>query len=332
MKKLSIILIMVFGSYLSKAQDFDIFLEGGAADANRLLENYFSPVFKGFGYGMNGGWVNTAKPHKTLGIDLTVTANLARVPDADLLFNFANSDYTNVRLQSGTNADLPTFFGPKTDPDDLPVLVFNPDTEDEIRFTPPQGRDIEENYRLNAVPVPMAQLGIGLIKNTDIKIRWTPEVDLDGGGAFKLIGFGIMHDIKQWIPGLKLVPFDLSAFIGYTDMSTEVFLNNDPNNVQKGTFDVDGLVVQAMVSKKFSILTLYGGLGFNRANTTFKILGDFDTQGADLPTDPINFDFSTSSPRATVGLRLKLAILTLHADYTVQEYNLITGGVGLSIR
>ncbi|MGB3466850.1 MAG: DUF6588 family protein, partial [Cyclobacteriaceae bacterium] len=316
MKKLLIVFIFIFGSYASNAQDFDIFLEAGADDANQLLENYFSPVFKGFGYGLNGGWVNTAKPHKTLGIDLTVTANLARVPDADLLFNFANSDYSNVRLQSGTNADLPTFFGPTTDPDDLPVLVFNPDTENEVRFTPPQGLDIEENYRLNAVPVPMAQIGIGIVKNTDLKIRWTPEVDLDGEGTFKLIGFGIMHDIKQWIPGLKLVPIDLSAFVGYTSMSTEVFLNDDPRNEQKGVFDVNGLVIQGMVSKKFSILTVYGGLGFNSATTNFQILGDFDTEGVDLPTDPIDFKFNTTSPRATVGLRLKLAVLTIHADYT----------------
>lgn len=332
MKKIYIILIFIFGSFASQAQDFDIFLEAGARDANVLLENYFSPVFQGFGYGLNGGWVNTAKPHKTLGFDLTVTANLARVPDADLFFNFSNSDYSNVQLASGTNADLPTFFGPTTDPDDLPELVFNAGTEDEVRFTPPQGLDIESQFALNAVPVPMAQLGIGIVKNTDIKIRWTPEVDLDGSGTFKLIGFGVLHDVKQWIPGLKLVPIDLSAFVGYTSMTTEVIINDDPNNIQKGVFDVNGLVVQGMISKQLSILTVYGGVGFNTSTTSLSILGDFDTEGVDLPTDPIDFDFNTSSPRATVGIRLKLAVLTLHADYTLQKYNLITAGVGLSVR
>lgn len=333
MKKLYFILALTVASFSVKAQDFDIFLEAGAEDANTLLENYFTPVFQGFGYGLNGGWLNTAKPHKSLGFDLTITANLARVPDDDLFFTFNNADYSAVQLRNGTSVELPTFFGPTTDPDLLPELVVNQGTEDEFRFTPPQGLDIEEQFRLNAVPVPMAQLGIGLFKNTELKIRWTPEVDLDGDGTFKLLGFGVLHDVKQWIPGLKLTPIDISAFVGYTSMTSEFIIDDsDPSNIQQGVFDVNGLVIQGMVSKQFSILTLYGGVGFNSANTNFKLEGDYDREGLDLPTDPIDFEFSTSSPRLTAGLRLKLAIFTLHADYTLQEYNLITAGFGISIR
>lgn len=333
MKKLYIIFVFVFGSFMTQAQDFDLYLEAGASDANKLLENYFAPAFKGFGYALNGGWLNTAKPHKSLGFDITVSTSLARVPDKDLLFSFVNSDYSNIQLRSGSSADLPTFFGPRTDPDQLPELVINPGTDDEFRFTAPQGFDIEEEFQLNAVPAVMGQLGIGLFKNTELKIRWTPELDIDDeGSTFKLIGFGVLHDVKQWIPGLKLAPIDLSAFVGYTKMTTEYVIDANPSNLQKGVFDVNGLVIQAMVSKQLSILTVYGGIGFNSATTNLSLLGDYDTGTIDLPTDPIDFNFSTSSPRATVGLRLKLAILTLHADYTLQEYNLITAGVGLSVR
>ena len=176
----------------------------------------------------------------------------------------------------------------------------------------------------------MAQLGIGIYKNTDVKIRWTPEIDLDGSGTFKLIGFGVLHDVKQWIPGLKLVPIEISAFAGYTNMKTEFFIDEDAG--QRAELNVDALVIQGLVSKKFSILTVYGGLGYSRANTNFGLLGDFDIEGVDLPTDPINFDFKASSLRATAGLRIKLAILTIHGDYTLQEYNTLTVGVGFSVR
>ena len=333
MKKIYIVIVFVLTSLTVKAQDFDIFLEAGAADANTLLENYFAPVFKGLGYGLNGGWVNTARPHKPLGFDLTVSATLARVPDDDLLFSFLNSEYSNVQLRSGNEAQLPTFFGPTVDPDLSPELVFNPGTPEEIRFTPPQGFDIESEFQLNAVPVPMAQLGLGIFKNTEVKVRFTPEVDLDGNGTFKLLGFGVLHDVKQWIPGLKLTPVDISLFAGYTNMTTELVIDDsNPSNVQQAVLDVNGLVIQGMISKKLSILTLYGGVGYNTANTNFVMEGDYDIEGVDLPTDPIDFEFSTSSPRLTAGLRLKLAIFTLHADYTLQEYSLITAGFGLSVR
>ena len=50
-------------------------------------------------------------------------------------------------------------------------------------------------------------------------------------------------------------------------------------------------------------------------------------------SDPISLDFdSGSSPRINAGLRLKLLILTLHAEYAIQKYNTLTLGVGISIR
>ena len=48
--------------------------------------------------------------------------------------------------------------------------------------------------------------------------------------------------------------------------------------------------------------------------------------------DPINLDIDDNGLRFTAGLRLKLAIVTLHADYTFQKYNLLSVGFGFSVR
>ncbi|NQZ77234.1 MAG: hypothetical protein HRT61_14205 [Ekhidna sp.] len=70
MKKHLIVILLAIAPYLGKAQvDFGTFLEASAEDANTLLENYLRPAFLGFGYGINSGWYNTAKPHKLLGFD-----------------------------------------------------------------------------------------------------------------------------------------------------------------------------------------------------------------------------------------------------------------------
>jgi hypothetical protein len=48
--------------------------------------------------------------------------------------------------------------------------------------------------------------------------------------------------------------------------------------------------------------------------------------------DPIDMKYSASGPRVGAGFRLKLAVFTLHADYTLQKYNALTVGFGINVR
>ena len=52
-------------------------------------------------------------------------------------------------------------------------------------------------------------------------------------------------------------------------------------------------------------------------------------KGSDFPNMDIkNF----SGMRANIGFRIKLAVITIHADYTRAQYNVLTAGLGVSIR
>jgi len=325
--------------------DFDQVLKAGAEDANTFLGEYISPFAKGFGYGMASGWYNTAKTHKSLGFDLTVTANLAKTPQKDLLFNFIGSDqtgsqYNNLRLVGGGSANLPTIFGGETS-EQLETSYTESfggrDYTVEQTFDAPPGIDVEEfgGY----VPVPMVQLGLGLVKNTDLKIRYIPtQKSEEDGYEVGLIGFGIMHDFKQWIPGLKQIPIDMSVFVGYTKLSTDFDLSgSDITDDGTASYDVNALTYQVLVSKKLSVLTFYAGLGFNSVSSNLEMLGTYEIETDDplfplVLEDPVHQNFDSSGARATLGMRLKLAILTIHGDYTIQEYNTVSLGVGLSIR
>ncbi|MEO1051680.1 MAG: DUF6588 family protein [Bacteroidota bacterium] len=331
------LLLLCTVSFSVKAQDdFDQFLEAGVEDANVLLQAYMEPLVDGVQFGISNGWYNTAKPHKPFGIDITVTASAAFVPDEDLFYNFADLNLTNVRLLNPSDGELPTFFG--TD-DESRTPEFELVDQPGITFEGPLGINLEDEIGFTAIPVPMAQVGIGIFKNTDLKVRFIPEINFgtEDEASFKMIGFGIMHDIKQHIPGLKLLPFDLSVFAGYTDVTTEIDLSGDLTNqgfTQVGVYDINSFTFQGIISKKFSVLTLYGAVGFNTVRTNLKLLGeyDIDDDGAVDLVDPIDLDFSAGGPRLTGGLRLKLAILTIHGDYTLQEYNTLTVGIGLSVR
>ncbi len=319
---------------LTKAQglDFDSFLEGGVEDANLLLESYLQPAFEGFGYGMNSGWYNTAKPHKFLGFDISASLSMARVPDSRQFFTLPTG-LTNVSLTNPNDTrKLPTIFGPNLGADDLPELRFTNNTGEElIRISAPTGLGIDEgDIPWNAVPVPMAQLGIGLFKGTEVKLRYIPEQDFDGDGNIKMFGIGVMHDIKQYLPGEKLLPFDLSVFGGYTSLTSQVFVDDD-NKDQFAEFSASSWTVQGVVSKKILFLTVFGGLGYTNYDVDFSLKGSYTTETETL-VDPINFNFANNGLRTNVGVRLKLLFLTVTGEYALQEYNTITAGVGISIR
>jgi len=313
--------------------DFDRFLEAGQEDANKLLESYFEPFFIGMGSNVNSGWINTAKPHKLLGFDLTVTASASFIPTDAEFFTFNNSDFQNVKLSEGSSDELPTMMGPNLAADDIPELTYFNDGEEVVRSTAPTGLGIEDEIGFNAVPIVMPQLGIGLFKNTELKFRFVPETtieDDDGDGKIKMLGFGVLHDVKQWIPGIKLLPFDLSLFAGYTTLDVEVPLDEDfPDRI--GTLELDALNIEAIVSKKFSVLTAYASLGYSNFSNNVSLLGTYETE-SEVFTNPIDLDFSSSSFKGKLGLRVKLLILTIQADYTIQEYNTFSTGVGISFR
>lgn len=317
------------------AQDeVDKFLEEGVEDGRKLIGAYISPFMKSVSLSLNQGWYNTAKPHKIAGVDLTITVNAMTIPYNEFSFNPAKLGLTRVELASSSPGypNAPTLVGN----DDAPV--FQEKNVPANNFEGPPGLNIKEDFKTNKVPVPIAHLGFGLPKNTDLKIRFVPTIDLDDT-SIKLFGIGIMHDVKQWIPGIKLLPFDLSGFVGYTRFQLQTKLDPDvaANADQKGVFTMSATTIQGVISKKFSVVTFYGGLGYNIAKSNIALKGSYDINDDGDKTDqfeknPIDLQFAASGLRGTAGMRLKLAVFTFHADYTLQKYKCLTVGFGISVR
>jgi len=122
MKKIILsISILLFG-FQSKSQVIE-------ADAANFLEAYFSPIGESFGAGLNNGWYNTAKPHKLLGFDITLTLNGVSVPnemqhfDPNTIPNFS-SDETTV---------TPTILGN----DEGATITYNNPNSNPVEFTMP---------------------------------------------------------------------------------------------------------------------------------------------------------------------------------------------------
>jgi hypothetical protein len=339
----------LLGANMSQAQDLaDMteFLKAGSEDASVYMGKYLEPVFTGFGYGVASGWYNTAKAHKPLGFDLTFSMSLAKAPDNELFFDIIESDYNNVTLVDPTQPSTSTLFGDNTTAL-ISTSYTDPETNTQIdaQFETAAGLNLDDSYN-GYVPTPMIQLGIGLIKNTDLKVRWMPTIknkdDYGNESTVSMFGFGLMHDFKQWIPGIKHIPVDMALFVGYNRINGKAGLNTNGDVVagenQSGEFGINSWTYQLLVSKKLSVLTVYGGLGYNNTNTNLKLLGTYEigtvpaTNEPIILTNPIDSEYLSGGMRGTLGLRLKLAVITIHTDYTFQRYNTLTAGIGVSIR
>ncbi len=341
--KILAVTLLMAGAQTTFAQgDLGEILRGSQADAKYLAEGYISPFLRTYAAGINQGWYNTAKPHKIGGIDFTLSAAMVTIPGADRTYTVDNSRLNNIYLKNTNNGggsipaangtgSVPTVFGKNPAPT---YESKNPTTDTPIPgtdFNGPQGTDVFDDYLNGRVPVPVFNAGIGLPKGFELKVRWTPEIDF-GDGQVKMLGFGVMHDIKQYIPGIKMLPFDLSAMLAYSKMDINVAFNND--GTQRGEFTVQGTSVQAIISKKISVVTPYAAVGFGTGTSSLNVKGqyDLDGNGSAETTDPVSVEEKVVSPRMTAGLRLKLLVLTIHADYTLQKYSTLTVGLGLSVR
>lgn len=338
-----------------KAQD-DVgsLISSNIEDSKVLFKGYFEPFGKAFGSALNGGWYNTARPHKLGRFDFGLNTSIVNIPTADQSFIVQN--LSNIRLVNPNDNVSPTIFGSDTEGPALEVFVENPVDGTEYvvgEVNMPQGSGI------NTLPVPIPQLAIGLPQGTEIMLRYLPTISApndDVEAKLDFWGVGFKHSLKQWIN--EDMPFDLSIMAGYTRLSLLTELEilpdenarpsdaslDDPNfyNNQQLEYDVSAFTTNLIISKKLSILTLYGSIGMGQANTSLRLKGNFpvtvaEANGGNVETvimdfvDPI--DISTgdvSGVRTSVGMRLKLLILTIHADYTIAEYNMFTAGVGFN--
>jgi hypothetical protein len=342
MKKL-ILLFLLLTPFLGKSQDIEQFLLAGTEDASKLTENYVRPVSKGFMYGLNSGWYSSARVHKKFGFDITFVANLAKVPTKDEVFEFVASDYNNITLQSGaSSAQMQTLMGGDNQETLLAKIETDNGDSDLAEFSIPDG--IGNDLPMNAVPSATLQIGVGIpVIDADLKFRFLPKVgtsDLEVG----MFGLGIQKSLTKMLK-LKKTPVDVSALFAYTRLTSEYDIQGDSGFEGSGQmmdFVTNAYTVQAIASVNLKLIEFYAALGYNTAKMDVDIKGTYELEYTDSNSgttgdagtliDPVSVNFKANGFRTTIGTRLNLGFFKIFGDYTLQEYNTISGGIAFSFR
>jgi hypothetical protein len=352
MKKLysliTLVILMAVGlkaSAQSSDDGLSSLFKGGPSDVNKLINAYGNPLFKGFGNSLNGGWTNTAQTQKFLHFAIRISATASMVPDADKTFDINSLNLANIKPTGSSIA--PTFGGSSnlstgikyTDPNN-PAATYT--------TTLPKG---VTQY----IPAPQVQFTIGLVKNTDVTVRFIPTTKItDDVGSVGMFGFGIKHNIiqdlaKKGVPK----PFDLAVAVGYTRLNYSKPLKVVPDANNGGTTGsqdyssqrldghFSGFNAQVILSKKLSFFTPFVSVGYLTSSTDVGLKGNFPfVTGADATgkpkyttyADPISVSgsgASVSGARADVGFQMSLFFLKIYGSYSFAEYQSANVGIGL---
>ena len=300
------------GTLVNASQEID--------DFKAIVEAYIGPLGNSLGARLNNGWYNTAKPHKLGGFDVTITANFVLI-NKDVKTFIIDDVIKDTESSIFGGGEVSTIVGNRDG-----NIIFNTDT-----FTMLNGLNIP------VVPLPILQAGVGLIKGTELTIRYIPELKIGNAGKVGLIGVGIKHDLLQWLPIVDKIPIDISVQAGYTKLESVVELV-DPNgwvDPTTATLGVDATTINLLLSKKLLMFTPYVGIGYNSSKTTFSATGKYTLGNAYVPVDIIQdgFEFeSKNNFRTNIGFRFNITILALQANYTFAKYPTATLGVGISLR
>ncbi len=360
--KLLIIGLAVFLIVPASGQDLEETLQSLVAQNGEL---YLNPVATAFGTAFNSGTFHTAKPHKLLGFDLKINVTGVTLPTEAETYEFQigpddvvtfpmevvhagqtiSTDVTiNLNDVVGADRTTSTFFGSDEEADYLIDINSNAAideiatqvadaapaaanlTADDVKtnFGSDINAKINEYLKLGTPGVGLPgvamitpQFSLGLPMDIELTLRGAPPIELGDAGEASFFGFGGKIGINQFVP--VPIPFLPQVSVGYY-MTNLTFGD---------VFTAKNSIMTLQASKSIPFLTVYGGFGLESSSMEVSYTPDPSTN----LTNDIEFNIDgDNSFRTTVGVRLKLALISLNADYNMGEYSALNIGMGLTLR
>ena len=367
----SAVLICSSVSTVKAQDDISNIFKAGVVDLNQVANGYLKPAGNCFAAGLATNWYNTAAVHKLFGFDLTIGVGAIGAPQTERMFDLTG--LTNLKPTISGTTQAPTLVGsgngvelnlmqPHFMADGTTVNpLWNNGTGKITSFVTPAGLS-------QYVPTASVQFTIGLPFINDVSIRYSPTVQTSGFEA-SMLGIGVKHNLKQWLPIVKNLPIDVAVLLAYNKLNMKYTLPTEDRitpdklvsgglgyipdatssdySTQGASMVAKAMIANLIISKKLAFFTPYLGFGVTKTSFDLTLNGNYPTlDGLVIPagtttpkmkvkniTNPFQVSSSEVMPNATIGLRLKLLwLFSLHAEYTLQKYPIASAGFGLSLR
>ena len=157
-------------------------------------------------------------------------------------------------------------------------------------------------------PLAVPQIRAGFL-GTEVALRFIPSPSISAFPKTTLFGIGARHNIGQYIPTLG---FDVAAGVFYNKFTVGDII------------DFNSIAFGAQAGKSFSIVSVYGGLQYEKSTMNIKY-----TSSNPLAPPAVDIDIDGDNTfRVTAGAGLKLGFFQLFVDANFGSITNFSGGIG----
>lgn len=261
-RKLLALIVLVSSFAFAQVDDINAI----AQDMVFLSDQYVTPAAEAAVYQSSGGWYTSAKSKDLWDLELSLQGNMLFIGSKHKQFLIDEADLLNIRIQGdATTAYTPTALGG----DDYVVLEGNIG-EDDFEFDSPQG--------LNEPNVKHAQLqaGLGLWYGTTVVARYSPKIKINKT-YYQILGFGLQHNLTQWVSKDSLRTFDVSvlatySFYSVSDTFSEVRI--PIGRLNSVIVDGESFMFNLIASKEVKQFTFSAAAGLTRSSFSYTMGGE----------------------------------------------------------
>lgn len=268
-----LLLILFIGNF-SYAQSIEVIehLDDFFTDAVYYSDRFITPATDAAVYQSSGGWMFSAKKNKRWSTTIGVHSNVFFVPNKDREFVLNDTDFTFLKIQGATSATIPTALGNGEHVNIIDIYgIINPN----YPIQTPKGINEEKIF------YPHLSGSISLGFGTEILAKFAPKTKIKKG-EYQVYGFGIKHNISQYINALETKNINLAITLSNsTENISFDFLDIQTNLGTLGINRINGNVnswqFQTNVSKEYNNFEFMLGSMVNVSDFKYKFSGDKGT-------------------------------------------------------
>ncbi len=317
MRKLSFIFFLFSTVAFAQLEDVGAIV----GDLVYLADEYVSPAAEASVYQSSGGWYTSAKKKELWDLEISVQGNLLFIPNKSKKFVIDESRLQNLSIQGG-NSNTPTALGG----DDYIVLEGSIG-EDAIEFDSPEG--INESYLRHA----QLQASLGLWEGTTLIGRFSPKIKINKT-YYQLLGFGVQHNLSQWIPSIRESSFNLSGLITYSSYSvsdnfSEInFVGETLNSV---VIDGESFMFNLIASKQLKNFNISSAVGLTSSKFENSLGGKGTILLPLLNKELGTLNKSKTNFKADIGVDYKFYDFSINSMLTFGSYTNLVLGINFNL-
>jgi hypothetical protein len=164
-----------------------------------------------------------------------------------------------------------------------------------------------------AFPMVVPQIVVGGFMGTEVLVRWLPTIEVDEDlGDFGFFGFGVRHKISRYF---ETLPVDVALGLYIQNLSLGEIIS------------ANLFAVNLSVSKTFSVVGVYGGLGYENAGVHAEYTFEYGEEEENVEIDMTGKNHF----RFLLGASLNLFVLHLNADFSLGNQSALSVGLGFGL-